>query len=417
LNAKCLPPPPPPLPRLVTTTTAAKDSQPSATSINIPTNVTWSYYLYQLCKYCQYRLDTLLHEYYFDNDILSKFKENATKRLPIKNDVDWDTKIYHQNETKNEMKTNENKDVVFRTILNSSACPSSSSSYNNRSIQTILKYSARYGKCMQIQSTGFLNNKRQWRQFGISVISIAQEVQKWWSCLDKKEKEETTATSTTSTAIPTVESTIPDAGRSSPNGSPFSYRDIMDIAVRWRQVSEPNDPVWWIDLLTKESFSNGFGLQTPLVTGHCHVPRYYPYFKQCFNKMKILILKQMVLTIEQRRNVTNSIDCRTLYNAIGNRDFWVCTTCYRLSEQGGDDETEEEKGEKKKEEEEEETALPLSKLVGVYDQSQKSIHHDKLPIEGTRLTLVEHEPNGYEFTIRMPGLPMRYQQYHQEMVK
>jgi hypothetical protein len=30
---------------------------------------------------------------------------------------------------------------------------------------------------------------------------------------------------------------------------------------------------------------------------------------------------------------------------------------------------------------------------------------------------VEHEPNGYEFTIRMPGLPMRYQQYHQEMVK
>jgi hypothetical protein len=191
----------------------------------------------------------------------------------------------------------------------------------------------------------------------------------------------------------------------------------MDIAVRWRQVSEPNDPVWWIDLLTKESFSNGFGLQTPLVTGHCHVPRYYPYFKQCFNKMKILILKQMVLTIEQRRNVTNSIDCRTLYNAIGNRDFWVCTTCYRLSEQGGDDETEEEKGEKKKEEEEEETALPLSKLVGVYDQSQKSIHHDKLPIEGTRLTLVEHEPNGYEFTIRMPGLPMRYQQYHQEMVK
>ena len=26
----------------------------------------------------------------------------------------------------------------------------------------------------------------------------------------------------------------------------FGWRDFFDIAVKWRQVSEPNDPVWWI---------------------------------------------------------------------------------------------------------------------------------------------------------------------------
>lgn len=27
----------------------------------------------------------------------------------------------------------------------------------------------------------------------------------------------------------------------------FMFRDFFDIAVKWRQISEPNDPVWWID--------------------------------------------------------------------------------------------------------------------------------------------------------------------------
>jgi len=45
------------------------------------------------------------------------------------------------------------------------------------------------------------------------------------------------------------------------------WRDLLDIGVLWRQVSEPFDPVWWIDRLTRESFADGFGLQTPMVRG------------------------------------------------------------------------------------------------------------------------------------------------------
>lgn len=47
----------------------------------------------------------------------------------------------------------------------------------------------------------------------------------------------------------------------------FGWRDAFDIAVRWRQLSEPNDPVYWVDLLSPEQYAEGFGSQTPLITG------------------------------------------------------------------------------------------------------------------------------------------------------
>ena len=36
-------------------------------------------------------------------------------------------------------------------------------------------------------------------------------------------------------------------GSSKDNGKAheFGWRDFMDIGVKWRQISEPNDPVFW----------------------------------------------------------------------------------------------------------------------------------------------------------------------------
>ena len=72
--------------------------------------------------------------------------------------------------------------------------------------------------------------------------------------------------------------------------------------------SEPNDPVFWIDYMTKKAFEEGFGLQTPMITGQLHVPRYYPYFKKAFNAIKGLIDQQCPLTDELReRSIVNDI--------------------------------------------------------------------------------------------------------------
>ena len=290
---------------------------------------------------------------------------------------------------------------------------SSSSSFSERErrLRQLVQRGDQLGALMQIRSKGFLSNQRQWRQFGMAVLSVAQEIQDWWQRLsssskseNKREKKEI------------HRSTLPDEARSSLPNAPFTYRDIADVAVRWRQVSEPNDPVWWIDLLTKEAFHEGFGLQTPLVTGQTHVPRYYPYFEQALQRTKELVLEQIVLTDEQRLKVEAATDCATLYKAVGSHDFWVCTTCRRVrrGEARGEARGEERKEEKVERQVEEETPRP--KLVGVYDRHGFS-DPDELPIEGTRLTLVEHDPDGFEFTIRMPGLPMRYAQYHEVMMR
>ena len=47
----------------------------------------------------------------------------------------------------------------------------------------------------------------------------------------------------------------------------FGWRDMYDTITKWRQISEPNDPVWWVDLLSPEQFREGFGSHTPMITG------------------------------------------------------------------------------------------------------------------------------------------------------
>ncbi len=55
------------------------------------------------------------------------------------------------------------------------------------------------------------------------------------------------------------------------------WKSWFHRSVRWRQLSEPHDPVWWIDGMPTKSFKNGFGLQTPIVNGQWKTIRYYRY--------------------------------------------------------------------------------------------------------------------------------------------
>jgi hypothetical protein len=55
------------------------------------------------------------------------------------------------------------------------------------------------------------------------------------------------------------------------------WRSWFHRSVRWRQLSEPQDPVWWINGMHSKSFKEGFGLQTPIVNGQWKTIRYYRY--------------------------------------------------------------------------------------------------------------------------------------------
>ena len=48
------------------------------------------------------------------------------------------------------------------------------------------------------------------------------------------------------------------AETSSPGKHRFQWRDLFDVFVRWRQVSEPKDVVWWIDGLPEGKVNDTF---------------------------------------------------------------------------------------------------------------------------------------------------------------
>lgn len=120
--------------------------------------------------------------------------------------------------------------------------------------------------------------------------------------------------------------------------------------------------------------------QTPIVNGQLKTVRYYSYFPQAIDIMKSMLtestyynaagvpLRLNPLQLEALAKVTQLED---LY-AITKEDFYVIKPCPSLLRSG-------------------------------------------VEMEGTRLTLVAHDPEGFEFTIRTPGTPARWALFDAEI--
>jgi hypothetical protein len=158
---------------------------------------------------------------------------------------------------------------------------------------------------------------------------------------------------------------------------------LFNLAVRWRQVSEPNDPVWWVDQLPFVQFCEGYGSHTPMVTGQCHTVRYSTQLPRALALVKQLVCASPGTTPTRRQEVQEAETLAELYAAM-RRDFWVTTAC----------------------------------------------HSDQRPgkmLEGTRITLQcvaglsaasGHGVSsgfGYEFSIRTPGTPHRFAEFAIEL--
>lgn len=138
------------------------------------------------------------------------------------------------------------------------------------SAESVLKAATPTGPGIQLQCPGFLTNARQHRMFGLASLELAQLVRGHWDSVKAGGAGAMVPNSGSST-WKSVSGGSKGAGATGAAEHPVGYRDIFDVAVRWRQLSEPNDPVWWIDRLTPEAFREGFGLQTPIVNGQLKV--------------------------------------------------------------------------------------------------------------------------------------------------
>eukprot|EP01041_Mallomonas_annulata_P007656 gene7656-15668_t len=297
----------------------------------------------------------------------------------------------------------EDNDCKISSTLNYEAQPIPTSisdvkysEINRNKYIKLIEYSNKVNHFVQLRTPGFIPNKKQHRMFGIAVLQMAVSLKKHVQSIRNKinnfNSDDITSTSTSNDQLDRL-NTNSNSEQKAVETS-YSYREWVNIAVKWRQISEPNDTVWWIDKLTRNAFEEGFGLQTPLVNGQLKTIRYYSYFPKAFTVLKDLLINECSfynatsrkeeLSIQNKLKIVDAGSLEDLFQIV-KKDFYVITPCHSLHTMSNNTDT-----------------------------SNTDTH---IVLEGTRLTLVEHSPEGFEFTIRIAGTPHRWDLFDKELQK
>ena len=103
-------------------------------------------------------------------------------------------------------------------------------------MKKLVDISRHFGKLIQLRTPGFLSNLRQHRMCGLAILHMAQQAAAHFRQGAKG--------ASSGEGVPLA---FNPKGSSKDNGKQheFGWRDFVDISVKWRQVSEPNDPVFW----------------------------------------------------------------------------------------------------------------------------------------------------------------------------
>eukprot|EP00123_Amoebidium_parasiticum_P009401 comp19447_c0_seq1/m.22602 comp19447_c0_seq1/g.22602 ORF comp19447_c0_seq1/g.22602 comp19447_c0_seq1/m.22602 type:complete len:961 (-) comp19447_c0_seq1:504-3386(-) len=292
-------------------------------------------YQCEVCLFWHHRLDLPVTDYSMDLDLSPLLKEGWCKKAPLST-IDVPRQPPY--------------DPTVPDVDLTLPPP-----YNMEAVGPLINMATRLGQRIQYNTPGFLKNAKQQRQVGLAILEVAQTLQKVWTGLR--------------TGTPYIVNNRLSTGARGPHV--FGWRDLFDIAVKWRQYSEPNDPVWWVDKLTEEQFEEGFGSHTPMLIGQSKVVRYHPYIQRSFQMIQQLLPLQQQLTQAQRMQVNAARDFKELYDVV-HRDFYVVTPCHSSKVQGH-------------------------------------------VMEGTRLTVQLHEPDGFDVAIKTPGTPPRWNEFASEL--
>jgi hypothetical protein len=130
---------------------------------------------------------------------------------------------------------------------------------------TLLRLADRVGELMQLRCPGFLSNWVQHRQFGLAVLQMAQKIRRDFLAADDAAAALSDAVDPSDGGV--AAAALADADPATGAANRTGWRATLQIAATWRQISEPNTSVFWIDEMPEEAFKSGFGLETLLEAG------------------------------------------------------------------------------------------------------------------------------------------------------
>ncbi|XP_019405433.1 PREDICTED: tetratricopeptide repeat protein 13 isoform X3 [Crocodylus porosus] len=199
-------------------------------------------YLREYSRYLHSHLDTPLSEYNIDIDLHGNFKDHWAKNLPFLIE-DYEEQPGLQPHI---------KDVLLQNF----------ESYKPE-VQDLICVADHLGSLMQYETPGFLPNKRIHRAMGLAALEVMQAVQRTWTNSKVRMNGKTRL---------------------------MQWRDMFDIAVKWRRIADPDQPVLWLDQMPARSLSRGFNNHINLIRGQVINMRYLEYFEKILHFIKDRIL-------------------------------------------------------------------------------------------------------------------------------
>ncbi|KAG5069941.1 Suppressor of RPS4-RLD 1 [Glycine soja] len=346
-----------------------------------------AFYQKEIALYTASKFNSEFFWFDIDGDIDPLFKEYWCKRLHPKNVCE---KVYRQPPFRESLRKGKLRKQELVLTKQKTA---------------LIQAADSIGKRIQYDCPGFLPNGRQHRMAGFAAIEIAQKVSKAWRSFQAEWKHSNKNNSNSKNGkrarrrerINMLSQNRGGAGCSTSSASEISpsygiavdrsssrsmsWQDVYSIAVRWRQISEPCDPVVWVNKLSEE-FNSGFGSHTPMILGQAKVVRYFPNYERTLDIAKTVIKEKSYVYSKTDQIIRLSKDGKLeevihansvsdLYNVVG-EDFWSSTWCNSTAFEGKQ-------------------------------------------LEGTRITLVKMGENGFDFAIRTPCTPARWEDYDAEM--
>uniref|UniRef100_A0A8C3KI02 Tetratricopeptide repeat domain 13 n=1 Tax=Calidris pygmaea TaxID=425635 RepID=A0A8C3KI02_9CHAR len=177
-------------------------------------------YLREYSRYLHAHLDTPLTEYNIDIDLPGNFKDHWAKNLPF---------LIENYEEQPGLQPHI-KDVLLQNF----------ESYKP-DVQELICVADHLGSMMQYETPGFLPNKRIHRAMGLATLEVMQAVQRTWANSKVRMNGKTRL---------------------------MQWRDMFDIAVKWRRIADPDQPVLWLDQMPARSLSRGFNNHINLISAN-----------------------------------------------------------------------------------------------------------------------------------------------------
>ncbi|XP_056620442.1 tetratricopeptide repeat protein 13 isoform X2 [Triplophysa dalaica] len=199
-------------------------------------------YLREYSRYLHSHLDAPVAEYNVDQDLPGNFKNHWSKNLPFLIE-DYEEQPGLQPHI---------KDVLPQIFESYSA-----------DVQKLICTADHLGALMQYDTLGFLPNLRIHRAMGLATIEVMQAMQRTWSNSKVRVNGKTRQ---------------------------LQWSDMFDIAVKWRRIADPDQPVLWLDQMPARTLSRGFNHHINLIRGQIINIRYMEYFSSILSFVKDRIL-------------------------------------------------------------------------------------------------------------------------------